>query len=434
LSAALEYHRATNYAPQGWEAEDELRYVGPRPALVKEYVGAEKLPLDVSIAGPLLAAGAGVIRSQPGRDYGGGTMHWRVYSSAGALYPVEAYVAAADALYSFDPLSRVLVRVARGDARAAVGAAVDAAAETFVVLTGIHARTGWKYLERGYRHVWWDAGTMLANLLALAGAEELQPRLYVGFVDGELNDLLGVNGIDEYALAVLGLGEYAAVPAARLSDFRKSSVDTKRRYPLAEAAHAAGTLAHVESVKGWRTGRSAEEPKRAKGELTRAIRQRRSIRRYARRPLPREEFEELLAWSEAPVPADVPRAVRQLVAVANVDGLAPGVYGAQLDLVRPHPVRELRERAQFAAWDQAHAGRSAVNVFQMADLDAVVARHGDRGYRWAQLEAGIRAGRLQVGAFINGWGAVASTFLDDEVSRLLETHEAPMLMVAIGPR
>ena len=34
---------------------------------------------------------------------------------------------------------------------------------------------------------------------------------------------------------------------------------------------------------------------------------------------------------------------------------------------------------------------------------------------------------------MRGWGAVASTFFDDEVSELLETHEAPMLMVSLGP-
>jgi hypothetical protein len=75
-----------------------------------------------------------------------------------------------------------------------------------------------------------------------------------------------------------------------------------------------------------------------------------------------------------------------------------------------------------------------VNVFQLADLESVVGELGDRGYRWAQLEAGIRAGRLQVGAFMRGWGAAASTFYDEEVPGFLETSDAPMLMVAIGPR
>jgi len=83
--------------------------------------------------------------------------------------------------------------------------------------------------------------------------------------------------------------------------------------------------------------------------------------------------------------------------------------------------------------EQEHPRDAAVNVFQIGDLDAIVERLADRGYRWAQLEAGIRAGRLQIGAFMRGWGAAASTFYDDEVSRLLETQNSPLLMVAVGP-
>jgi SagB-type dehydrogenase family enzyme len=438
LSAALEYHRRTVVpAPRGWEAEDHLRYVGPRPPLVKDYGDAERVPPEASVAGPLLREGAGVLRSQPGRDYGGGTMHWRAYSSAGGLFPVEAYVGAADGLYSFDPPAGELVRVREGDARPAIAAAVGAAAETFVVLTGIHARTGWKYLERGYRHVWWDAGTMLANLLALAAAEELRPRLFLGFVDAELDELLGVDGVHEVALAVLGLGDgdrRAGATGPSLSPVRPSAPAPYRRFPLAEAAHGAGRLPDLDAVRAWRGEPAGEEPRLARDEVVAAILRRRSIRRYAPVPVPREELAELLAWSEAAIPADVPPVVRQLVSAAAVEGLAPGIYDARLELVREHRERELRLEAGFSAMDQDHSALAAVNVVQLGDLDALVSRLGDRGYRWAQLEAGIRAGRLQIGAVMRGWGAVATTFFDAEVSRLLGTHEAPMLMVAIGPR
>jgi hypothetical protein len=126
--------------------------------------------------------------------------------------------------------------------------------------------------------------------------------------------------------------------------------------------------------------------------------------------------------------------VRQLVTVASVDGLEPGIYDAELNLLASRDKRELREAAGFAAMEQEHPRDAAVNVFQVADLDAIVERLGDRGYRWAQLEAGIRTGRLQIGAFMRGWGAAASTFYDEEVSRLLGTRESPLLMVAVGPR
>src|SRR3954467_5822406 len=199
MTEVLESPRATNVAAHGTD-EDEARTIETRPSLFKDYGDAERLPLETSVAGRLLQAGAGIVRSQERRDYGGGTIHWRAYSSAGALYPVEAYVANAGGLYSFDALSRALVHIG-GDVRSRLGGE----ASEVGVLTGIHERTGWKYMERGYRHVWWDAGTMLANLLALAAAEGLEPRLYTAFADADVTDAVGIDGEREYALALLAI-------------------------------------------------------------------------------------------------------------------------------------------------------------------------------------------------------------------------------------
>ncbi len=205
-------------------------------------------------------------------------------------------------------------------------------------------------------------------------------------------------------------------------------------FPLALRAHAASSFTDADEVGAWRAPPAGDEPVLERDALAGAMRRRRSVRSYSDRPLPRDDLAELLRWSEAPIPADAARVVRQLVTVASVEGLEPGVYDAELNLVAPRDEQELRVAAGFAAMEQDHPRDAAVNVFQLGDLEAIVERLGDRGYRWAQLEAGIRAGRLQIGAFMRGWGAAASTFFDDEVSRLLGTHEAPLLMVAIGPR
>src|SRR6266540_4858379 len=431
VSAARDYHLATN-VPAGGTDEDEARTLETHPSPFKAYGDAERVPLEASVAGPILGDGAAVLRTRthfgwPGRR----TVHFRGYSSAGALYPVEAYVATPDALYSFDALARALVRLRDGDARAAVAAAVDAVAETFVVLTGVPARTGWKYMERGYRHIWWDAGTMLANLLALAAADGLRPRLSTAFVDREVNRLLGVDGTHEYALAHLALGE-GGEPKLDFSMLNVRGLESGPRYPLAERLHETSSLGDAEAVRRWRVELDGEEPKLSREELVRAIRSRRSARDYGDEPLSPDELADLLAWAEAPIPADAPRVVRQLVTVAAVEGLEPGTYDAGLQLLRAYDGPQLRERVGFAAMEQDHPRIAAANVFQLADLDAVVESLGDRGYRWAQLEAGIRAGRLQIGAFMRGWGAAASTFYDDEISRVLETRDVPMLMVAVG--
>lgn len=205
-------------------------------------------------------------------------------------------------------------------------------------------------------------------------------------------------------------------------------------FPLALSAHTSSALEDTEAVDEWRVPQTGDEPVLDREQLVRAMRRRRSVRTYADRSLPRDELAGLLRWSEAPIPADAPPVVRQLVTVAAVEGLEPGVYDAELNLLAPRDEPQLREAAGFAAMEQDHPRDAAVNVFQLGDLDSIVTRLGDRGYRWAQLEAGIRAGRLQIGAFMRGWGAAASTFYDDEISRLLSTDESPLLMVAIGPR
>ena len=96
-------------------------------------------------------------------------------------------------------------------------------------------------------------------------------------------------------------------------------------YPLAEEVHAASELADVDAVRASHAPpERGSEPKLSRDLLADAMHRRRSVRAYARDPLPRAELAELLAWSEAPIPADVPRVVRQLVTVPPSKGSAPG--------------------------------------------------------------------------------------------------------------
>jgi hypothetical protein len=65
------------------------------------------------------------------------------------------------------PTAAPAIAVLAGTAEVACG---DLDLAPAVVITGVPWRTGWRYRERGYRHVYWDAGTMLAQLLAAAGS------------------------------------------------------------------------------------------------------------------------------------------------------------------------------------------------------------------------------------------------------------------------
>ena len=71
----------------------------------------------------------------------------------------------------------------------------------------------------------------------------------------------------------------------------------------------------------------------------------------------------------------------------------------------------------------------------MADLGKILDRHGNRGYRAAQMEAGIWGGRIYLCAHALGLGASGMTFYDDDVSEFFSPHAAGkslMFLVALG--
>jgi hypothetical protein len=82
--------------------------------------------------------------------------------------------------------------------------------------------------------------------------------------------------------------------------------------------------------------------------------------------------------------------------------------------------------------DQPLGGDSAYTVFHAAALDPLLDTLGGRGYRAAQLEAGIAAGRLALNATAVGHGATGLTFYDSLVSGYFHTETAPLLATAVG--
>lgn len=95
---------------------------------------------------------------------------------AGALYPLELYLATRAGLEHYEPGGHQLVRLSDDDpraalARAAHGQAAVASAPAVVVITGVPARTAAKYgAERAVRCVQLEAGHAAQNLLLEAVA------------------------------------------------------------------------------------------------------------------------------------------------------------------------------------------------------------------------------------------------------------------------
>ena len=390
-------------APTTYTATEVLAGAVPAPAVAP----------DLAALARLLYLSAGVVRVAE-RD--GRRMLFRASGSAGNRFPLEVYLAArgidglADGVHWYDPQAHALRQV---------GPAPAGDVSTIVV-TGVPWRTGWRYAERGYRHLYWDAGTLLAQQSALAASAGLPALLRTVFPDRQVAELVGADGVHEFPLALLtlGAGDPAIVPGGPAAT---GEVDTDPpEFGLITAAQRAGDG----EVLGdpWPAGAPLAGEPPASAPLDEVILRRGSTRRMDPATTVATE---VLDWALAAATRGIP--YRQYVAVHGVEGVEPGLY-AWPDLDTALKAGDLRDELRRICLDQGLGGDAAYVVISTADLGAVDAR----GYRDAQLGAGLVEGRLHLAAYALGAGASGMTFLDSEIPGLLGTADAGVLFTCVG--
>ena len=483
--AALDYHEAT-----------KLSYINLRtkPPLYKSYRGIPTVPLPAQFPAPsmsvlealsgaataiggaapvsldalaqLLYYSAGLIRKAFLRS--AGEVHYRAAASAGALYPIDLYAVCGGldgleaGVYHFSPADFSLGLLRRGDfraylARAAGDDSAVAAAPVSIVGAANLWRSAWKYRARGYRYCFWDCGTILANLLAVANSLGLPARPAVGFVDADVDGLLGLDPQDEVSLCVVPVGAGAAAPPEASGPLpaiapEYNTASHRIEYAESTGAHRAGDLDDPAGVAVWRrAARVGDFPQATDGApaapipasalpLGRAIVERGSTRRFARQPVPPDAFRAILAAAGRSAPWDflAGGSLNDFYIIVNaVDSLEPGAYhyfpgSGELSLLK---AGNFREEAAHLCFEQALGGDSAAVVFFMTDLGNVFDRMGARGYRAAQLEAGVMGGNMYLAAHALGLGATGMTFYDDEVTEFFSPHaegKSVMFLVGLG--
>ena len=120
----------------------------------------------------------------------------------------------------------------RGDwreviARATANRPSIANARAILIMSAIFWRSAWKYRARAYRYCFWDAGTILANLLAAAAAEGISAEVITAFVDSEIETLIGVDGESEGVMCLVALGatDKAIAPSPSLTPLELESIE-----------------------------------------------------------------------------------------------------------------------------------------------------------------------------------------------------------------
>lgn len=163
-------------------------------------------PLELHEVSQLLWAAQGITDRQGGRTV----------PSAGALYPMEIYLAAGNVgnlpagIYRYRPRDRKLIPTGKGDLRAGLAAAAWGqdwmkAAAAVVVVAGVYGRTTKKYGQRGIRYAHMEVGHVAQNVYLQAVALGLGTTIVGAFKDGEVKRLLGLRDNEE-PLGLLPVG------------------------------------------------------------------------------------------------------------------------------------------------------------------------------------------------------------------------------------
>jgi SagB-type dehydrogenase family enzyme len=426
-------------------------------------------PLDRATLAHLLYFAAGVLHRKP---YPGGEIFFRAAACTGALYHIDLYLVCGPlpdleaGVYHFGPHDFALRRLRAGDYRATLVEATAnepavSAAPAILICTSTFWRNAWKYQARAYRHCFWDSGTLLANLLAVAAARDLPAHVVLGFVDDTVNRLLDLDGEREVALSLvaLGHGHPPSTPPPPIGPLGLDTLPLSKReidYPLIREAHAAGSLGSPEEVAAWRALRPPRPPTVATDDLVllprlppsavgeaveTVILRRGSTRHFSREPTGIDRVGTILHTMTRGIPsdclaADAPLTDPYLIANA-VEGLAQGAYvfAREREGLALLQAGDFRRDAGYLDLGQALAADAAINVYWLTDLDQVLAHLGPRGYRAAQLEAAIEGGKAYLAAYALDLGATGLTFFDDAVTTFFSPHAAGkdvMFLVAVG--
>jgi SagB-type dehydrogenase family enzyme len=499
LEAAWSYHNTTKHSYASVHNNLHFLDWANQPLPFKAYTALEPLPLprevrqtgvvalsaiaesihpkasavpDLEALAQLLYLTAGITRH---RKYPGGDIYFRAAACTGALYEVEVYVVCGNladleaGVYHFAPAEFVLRRLRAGDYRSVLSEATGGEtaivhAPLTIICTCTYWRNAWKYQARTYRHFGWDNGTLLANLLAVATALGMPAKVICGFVDADVNRLLDVDPEREVAFSLVALGhisDLAQQLPSKLSTLHLETIPLSRNethYPAMREIHAASSLHSAEEVEIWRghaplaklpppTGPIVQLHPYSDAEMPRdpieqVILRRGSARKFAQIPIELPQLSTILDRATRGIPADFldppGTQLNGLYLIVNaVEGLDPGAYVFHRDL---HALERLkggnfRAQAGHLGLDQQLPAEAAADIFFLADLEIILGRFGNRGYRAVQLEAGILSGKLYLAAYAQRLSATGLTFYDDDVIRFFSPHahgKSVTMLVATG--
>lgn len=441
------YHEATKHTPERLRRANYTLDWANMPNPYRHYEGVPVLDLAADPAAPEISA-YDVLRGRMGTGFvgrlsallfysasisatkvapNGGTYALRVNPSSGNLHPTEFHFATRgmagwpDGLYHYRPSQHMAEQRGRGD--------YEFDSPLVFVLTTIAWREAWKYRERAYRYCLLDMGHAWQALELAARALGCTCEATGAFDDAALAARLGL-AEDEWPLLVVtvrGMEEQAgcAGPMELLSGTpNELSPDANVPAMIADV-HAATRAGQGSWRRVWPVSDLPAVGGRAFGET---VRGRRSALDFVggARAMPMETLLALLAVARV-------GPLTMYLYVHRVAGLAAGLYRftGELELIR---AGDQRVAAAGLSLGQDLAGNCCVAISIVAELEGAQSEFGERGYRYAHIEAGALGQRLYIAAEALGLRATGiGAFFDDRVHAYLELETGQVVYhFAIG--
>ncbi len=421
----------------------------------------------------ILGTAYGITAKSPSMN---GQFYYRSVASAGALYPVEIYVATntviglSDGLYHYSVAKHGLtpIRTKRiwKEAAAVLFEKPSAAPAIIFFLSVIFFRSSWKYKERAYRYHLLDSGHLLENLMIILRGQGLHPALTYDFEDKPVNRILGLDDHKEACLAMCAApggailkkgGNERQIPDIVNLDKDASRVsDVEVDYPLILRMHRAGAKI-VSDAYSFSVCKPRTDGPRALGiqKATLSARPerrscrdtflyRRSHRNFIQRSISQEQMTALLeCMSDESTSQGYETSARSMpidigLIIENADGFSAGIHEWDPEKQTLCMTKEGRFAAKMAhiCLDQKWLFNAAVLVLFYGDLEVLEQTWGTRGYRHVMMHAGRLGQRLYLESTALGLGCCGiGAFYDMEAATFLNRCGGNRLLylVALGP-
>lgn len=499
-SYAEYYHDLTKYTPEGIANNQHRIDFNSQPEPFKDYPLNKHIDLsyvlpldrnpfsDLGIKNPkdftneekylsriskLLYLTNGITASVPNPSR---PFYLRSAPSAGGLYPTEIYLCSFDNLaiengiYNYQVLSQSLAQIKKGNYKEEFLNAVFKNpfienCKQLLILTGVFFRSSWRYQDRAYRRICLDTGHVIGNINVVSNYCGFKAINIGGFLDKEINELLGLNEEEEQALSIIALYENNENPdfnfpfalPSKLDNINIKTPEGNRLLELHNRSRIDSYIKVPEIKNDEVESKFVLSPKVTLGEnidlnlktqLLELILKRRSTRSFSGQSISKEKLQTILDFAYHPeifksenldphpnfFDASL---IKTFIAINGVNGIEEGCYfySPQGGYLRQVRFKNFREDIYYLCLGQELGYKASAVIFHTCNLSNVVYKYGERAYRYLHLDAGhigqrINLSAIQLGVGVSGIGG----FFDDQVNDLLgiPENEAVIYITALG--